>query len=70
MWLVLVLHGKRWPLRQKIQKIYRGGHSVDANLHTKINDVVEAFRVELHQQAPGWSKSRTPSEVFDFEQGL
>jgi DNA polymerase III epsilon subunit-like protein len=43
---------------------------VDINLDTKVNDVVEAFRVELQQQASCWSKSRTPSEIFDVEQGL
>jgi hypothetical protein len=43
---------------------------MDVHLHTKINDVVEAFRVTLHQQAEDWSKIRTPSEFFDFEQGL
>jgi hypothetical protein len=43
---------------------------MDVYLHTNINDVVEAFRVALHQQAESWSKIRTPSELFDFEQGL
>jgi DNA polymerase III epsilon subunit-like protein len=43
---------------------------MDVHLHTKINDVVEAFRVALHQQAPYWSTIRTPAALFDFEQGL
>ena len=43
---------------------------MDVHLHTKIDDVVEAFRVALHQQAEYWSKIRTPSELFDFKQGL
>jgi hypothetical protein len=43
---------------------------MDVYLHTKINDVVEAFRVALHQQAPCWSTIRTPAALFDFEQGL
>ena len=43
---------------------------MDVHLHTKINDVVEAFRVALHQQAPCWSTIRTPAALFDFEQGL
>src|SRR5213594_3560180 len=43
---------------------------MDVHLHTKINDVVEALRVALHQQAPCWSTIRDPSALFDFEQGL
>ena len=43
---------------------------MDVHLHTKIDDVVEAFRVALHQQAEYWSTIRTPSALFDFEQGL
>jgi DNA polymerase III epsilon subunit-like protein len=43
---------------------------MDVHLHTKINDVVEAFKVALHQQVPCWSTIRTPSALFDFEQGL
>jgi DNA polymerase III epsilon subunit-like protein len=43
---------------------------MDVHLHTQINDVVEAFRAEVHQQAEYWSTIRTPSELFDFEQGL
>ena len=43
---------------------------MDVYLDTKINDVVEAFRVALHQQAPCWSTIRTPAALFDFEQGL
>jgi hypothetical protein len=43
---------------------------MDVHLHTKINDTVEAFRAEVHQQAESWSTIRTPSALFDFEQGL
>jgi DNA polymerase III epsilon subunit-like protein len=43
---------------------------MDVHLHTKLNDVVEAFRAELHQHAPCWSTIRTPSALFDFEQDL
>ena len=43
---------------------------MDVHLHTKLNDVVEAFRAEVHQQAESWSTIRTPSALFDFEQGL
>jgi hypothetical protein len=43
---------------------------MDVHLHTKINDVVEAFRPELHQKALRWSTIRTPSALFDFEQHL
>jgi DNA polymerase III subunit epsilon len=43
---------------------------MDVHLHTKINDMVEAFRAEVHQQAESWSTIRTPSALFDFEQGL
>ena len=43
---------------------------MDLHLHTKLNDVVEAFRAEVHQQAESWSTIRTPSALFDFEQGL
>jgi hypothetical protein len=43
---------------------------MDVHLHTKLNDMVEAFRAEVHQQAESWSTIRTPSALFDFEQGL
>ena len=43
---------------------------MDVHLHTQINDVIEAFRAEVHQQAPCWSTIRTPSALFDFEQDL
>jgi len=43
---------------------------MDVHLHTQINDVIEAFRAEVHQHAPCWSTIRTPSALFDFEQGL
>jgi len=43
---------------------------MNIHLHTKLNDVVEAFRAEVHQQAESWSTIRTPSALFDFEQGL
>lgn len=43
---------------------------MDVHLHTKLNDVVEAFRAEVHQQTESWSTIRTPSALFDFEQGL
>jgi hypothetical protein len=43
---------------------------MDVHLHTKIDDVVEVFKVALHQQAPYWSTIRTPAALFDFEQGL
>src|SRR4030095_4647588 len=48
----------------------KGGHLMDVHLHTQINDVVEAFRAEVHQQAESWSTIRTPSGLYDFEQGL
>src|SRR5262245_12260367 len=48
----------------------RRGHLMDVHLHTQINDVVEAFRAEVHQLAPCWSTIRTPSALFDFEQDL
>lgn len=43
---------------------------MDVHLHTKINDTVEAFRAQVHQQAESWSTIRTPSALFDFEQSL
>jgi hypothetical protein len=43
---------------------------MDVHLHIKLNDVVEAFRAEVHQRAESWSTIRTPSALFDFEQGL
>ena len=43
---------------------------MDAHLHTKINDVVEALKAELCRHTSCWSKIRTPSELFDFEQNL
>jgi DNA polymerase III epsilon subunit-like protein len=43
---------------------------MDVHLHTTLNDVVEACRVEIHQHARCWSTIRTPSALFDFEQGL
>ncbi len=43
---------------------------MDTQLHAKLDEVVEALRDELHQKAEDWSKIRTPSELFDFEQKL
>jgi hypothetical protein len=43
---------------------------MDAQLHAQLDEVIEALRDELHQQAEYWSTIRTPSELFDFEQGL
>ena len=43
---------------------------MDVHLHAKLDDVIEALRDELHQQAESWSTIRTPSALFDFEQGL
>src|SRR5215475_6845992 len=43
---------------------------MDAQLHAQLDEVVEALRHELHQKAPCWNQIRTPSELFDFEQGL
>jgi DNA polymerase III epsilon subunit-like protein len=43
---------------------------MDAQLHAKLDEVVEKLRNELHQKAACWSKIRTPSELFDFEQRL
>lgn len=43
---------------------------MDAQLHTKLDEVVEELRDELHQKAEHWSTIRTPSELFDFEQVL
>ena len=46
------------------------GDMMDAHLHTKLDEVIEEFKGSLHQQAEYWSKISTPSELFDFEQGL
>ena len=43
---------------------------MDVHLHTKLNDMIEAFRTEVASVPPCWSTIRTPSELFDFEQGL
>ena len=43
---------------------------MDAQLRAQLDEVIEALRDELHQQAESWSTIRTPSELFDFEQGL
>jgi hypothetical protein len=43
---------------------------MDAHLHAKLDEVVEELRHELHRKAPCWNQIRTPSELFDFEQGL
>src|SRR5215470_11497869 len=43
---------------------------MDAPLHAQLDEVIEALRDEVHQQAESWSTIRTPSELFDFEQGL
>jgi DNA polymerase III epsilon subunit-like protein len=43
---------------------------MDAHLHTRLDEVIEALRDELHQQAECWSTIKTPSELFDFEHGL
>ena len=39
-------------------------------LHAQLDEVIEALRDESHQQAECWSTIRTPSALFDFEQGL
>jgi len=43
---------------------------MDAPLHAQLDEVIEALRDEVHQQAECWSTIRTPSALFDFEQGL
>ena len=43
---------------------------MDAQLNEKLDEVVEALRDELHRKAEDWSRIRTPSELFDFEQEL
>jgi hypothetical protein len=43
---------------------------MDAQLRAQLDEVLEALRDELHQQAESWSTIRTPSELFDFEHGL
>jgi inhibitor of KinA sporulation pathway (predicted exonuclease) len=43
---------------------------MDAQLHAQLDEVIEALRDELHQQTECWSIIRTPSELFNFEQGL
>ncbi len=43
---------------------------MDAQLHAQLDEVIKELRDELHQQAERWSTIRTPSELFDFEQGL
>src|SRR5215471_46907 len=43
---------------------------MDAQLHAKLDEVIKELRDEVHQQAEYWSTIRTPSELFDFEQGL
>jgi hypothetical protein len=43
---------------------------MDAQLHAQLDEVIEEVRDALHQQAEYWSTIRTPSELFDFEQGL
>src|SRR5262245_13733611 len=43
---------------------------MDAQLHAQLDEVIEALRDEVHQQAESWSSIRTPSALFDFEQGL
>ena len=43
---------------------------MDAHLHTKLDEVIDEFKGSLHQQSEYWSKISTPSELFDFEQGL
>jgi hypothetical protein len=43
---------------------------MDAQLRAQLDEVIEALRAEVHQQAESWSTIRTPSELFDFEQGL
>ena len=40
---------------------------MDAQLHAKLDEVIEKLRDELHQQAEYWSTIRAPSELFDFE---
>jgi hypothetical protein len=39
---------------------------MDAQLHAKLDEVVEELRQELHQKAEHWSKIRTPSELARF----
>jgi DNA polymerase III epsilon subunit-like protein len=43
---------------------------MNSQLFTKVNEVVEELRVELHQQASRWNQIRTPVELFDLEQEL
>jgi hypothetical protein len=43
---------------------------MDAQLRAEIDEVVEKLRVELYQKVSCWSKTRTPSELFDFEQEM
>src|SRR5215475_9593088 len=43
---------------------------MDVQLHAKLDEVIKELRDEVHQQAEYWSTIRTPSELFDFEQGL
>jgi hypothetical protein len=43
---------------------------MDAQRRAQLDEVIEALRDELHQQAESWSTIRTPSELFDFEQSL
>src|SRR5215831_7388401 len=39
-------------------------------MDAQLDEVIEALRDALHQQAECWSTIRTPSELFDFEQSL
>jgi DNA polymerase III epsilon subunit-like protein len=41
-----------------------------AGLNAKIDEIVEELKLELYQEAHEWSKTRSPSELFDFEQQL
>src|SRR5215510_2407232 len=43
---------------------------MDAQLHAQLDEVIEALRDALHQQAECWSTIRTPSALFDFEQNF
>jgi len=43
---------------------------MDTQLRAQLDEVIDALRNALHQQAESWSTIRTPSELFDCEQGL
>jgi DNA polymerase III epsilon subunit-like protein len=43
---------------------------MDTELCAEIDKMVEVLRLDLYQKAHDWSKVRTPSGLFDFEQEL